>query len=120
MVLSSIKALDKVFCHYIAHGFLLEKAAGSETDGEKRVREWSRERYVEFQERLLGLMAAEQISVQEQSLVALMHLMEKEGLHPTTKVEGKPNQFPLDLLEVMINYLLDLLVIDDPVLLGFC
>ena len=100
VVLVSIKALDKVFCHYITKGYILEKGSTGELDAEKRLREWTRDRYSEFQDRLFSLITAEQISIQEHSLVALMHLLQAEGLHPLSIVEGKPNQFPLILLEV--------------------
>jgi len=119
VVLVSIKALDKVFCHYIAKSYLLENGCGAEPEAEKRLREWSRERYSEFQERLFGLLAAEQISIQEHSLVALMHLLQAEGLHPLSKIEGKPNQFPLNLLEKLMVQMLNLESESTPVLTRF-
>lgn len=104
VMLVSIKALDKVFCHYITKGYLQEKGPVTESDADKCLREWSQERYFEFQDRLFSLIAAEQISIQEHSLVALMHLLQTEGLHPLIQVEGKPNQFPLSLLEVYAEH----------------
>nr|CAG4642472.1 EOG090X04ZD [Evadne anonyx] len=119
VVLVSIKALDKVFCHFISKGYLLEKGPAAESDAEKCLREWSRERYFEFQERLLSLIAAEQISIQEHSLVTLMNLLKTEGLHPLVEVEGKPNQFPLGLLEKLMVQMLNLETESTPVLTRF-
>lgn len=74
-----------------------------ETEADKTVREWSRERYQEFQDHALKLIAAEQISLQEQALLTLMHFLQAEGQHPLQKLpEGKEHMFPLDLLEVCL------------------
>lgn len=101
VVKASIKALDKIFCHLTTNGSLVEEGPVLEKDADKKVREWSRERYQEFQDHLFKLIEAEQISLQEQALVSLMHLLQAEGQHPLQKLpEGKEHLFPLDLLEV--------------------
>lgn len=93
--------MDKIFCHFIANGSLSEQGPVLETDADKKVREWSRERYQEFQDRLFKLIAAEQISLQELSLVHLMHLFQAEGQHPLSKLpEGREHMFPHEFLEV--------------------
>ena len=98
---ASIKALDKIFCHLISNGSLCKEGPQLEPEADKKVREWSRERYQEFQDRLFKLISAEQISLQELSLVHLMHLFQAEGQHPLPKLpQGKEHMFPLDLLEV--------------------
>ena len=77
-----------------------------EQDGDKKVREWARERYQEFQSHLFNLVGTDQISSQEQSLVSIMHLLQSEGQHPLQKLpEGKETMFPLDLLEVFYQIL---------------
>lgn len=88
----------------IANGSLSEQGPVLESDADKKVRQWSRDRYQEFQDRLFKLVAAEQISLQEQALVTLMNLLKAEGQHPLQKLpEGKEHLFPLDLLEVFLH-----------------
>ncbi|XP_046460715.1 nucleolar complex protein 4 homolog B-like [Daphnia pulex] len=109
VVKASIKALDKIFCHFIANGSLSEQGPVLETDADKKVREWSRERYQEFQDRLFKLIAAEQISLQELSLVHLMHLFQAEGQHPLPKLpEGREHMFPHEFLEKLMLHMLSL------------
>ena len=105
VVQGSIKGLEKVFCHWISNGLLSEKGPVLEAPAEQQVRVWTCERYKEFQERLFTLIAeAEQISLQEQSLITLMHLLQVEGQtdqHTSGQVvEEKKHLFPLTLLEV--------------------
>ena len=80
---------------------MAEEGPALEKDADKKVREWCRERYQEFQDHLFKLIAAEQISLQEQALVSLMHLLQVRGQHPLQKLPDEKKQvFPLDLLEV--------------------
>nr|SVE91102.1 EOG090X04ZD [Daphnia sinensis] len=109
VIKASVKALDKIFCHFTSNGSLSEVGPPLETEADKTVREWSRERYQEFQDHLFKLIAAEQISLQEQALLTLMHLLQAEGLHPLQKLpEGKEHMFPLDLLEKLMVHMLNL------------
>nr|CAG4636963.1 EOG090X04ZD [Ceriodaphnia reticulata]SVE72901.1 EOG090X04ZD [Ceriodaphnia reticulata] len=120
VVKASIKALDKIFCHLTTNGSLTEEGPVLEKDADKKVREWSRERYQEFQDHLFKLIAAEQISLQEQALVSLMHLLQVEGQHPLQKLpEGKEHLFPLDLLEKLMVHMLSLEKEAAPVLTRF-
>lgn len=86
------------------NGSLNDQAPVLEQEADKKVREWSIERYQEFQENLFKFTKAEQISLQEQALITVMNLLKAEGQHPLQKLpEGKEHMFPLDLLEVC-NY----------------
>ena len=105
VVVVSIKALDKIFCHFISHGYLSENTS-LKSEAEKEVQKWSLDRYCEFQDRLISFMKAQQAILQEQALVSLMHLLQKEGLNPIQKIEGKQHQFPLIFLEVILNMIL--------------
>nr|SVE75088.1 EOG090X04ZD [Daphnia dolichocephala] len=120
VVQASIRALDKIFCHLVSNGSLSEQGPPLETDTDKTVREWSRERYGEFQERVFKLIAAKQVSLQEQALITLMHLLQAEGQHPIQKLpEGKEHMFPLDLLEKLMVHMLGLEREAEPVLTRF-
>nr|CAG4641647.1 EOG090X04ZD [Eurycercus lamellatus] len=119
VVLASIKALDKIFCHMITNGMLSEQGP-LDVPSEKKVREWSLERYQEFLDRLFCLISVEQISLQEQALITLMHLLQVEGQHPLKKPsEGKDHMFPLDFLEKLIIHMLGLETDAVPVLTRF-
>lgn len=88
-----------------------EKGPPLETEAEKKIREWSRERYQDYQEKLFALLAADQVSHQELALVTLMHFLQIEGQYPIQKMpEGKEQVFALDLLEVRLIFLLSQLV----------
>nr|CAG4649283.1 EOG090X04ZD [Scapholeberis mucronata]SVE93582.1 EOG090X04ZD [Scapholeberis mucronata] len=109
VVKTSIKALDKIFCHLLSNGSLSEHGPPLEQDGAKKVREWTQERYQEFQTSLLELLGTDLISSQEQALISLMHLLQLEGQHPLQKLpEGKESMFPLDLLEKLLVRMLTL------------
>nr|CAG4647002.1 EOG090X04ZD [Megafenestra aurita]SVE92354.1 EOG090X04ZD [Megafenestra aurita] len=120
VVKASIKALDKIFCHLILNGSLNDQAPVLEQEADKKVREWSIERYQEFQENLFKFTKAEQISLQEQALITVMNLLKAEGQHPLQKLpEGKEHMFPLDLLEKLILNMLSLEKEASPVLTRF-
>ena len=105
VVVASVKALEKIFSHLATNGLLPVKGPPLETEAEKKIREWSRERYQEFQDRLFALLATDQVSLQELALVSLMSLLQTEGKFPFQKVpEGKNYFFSLELLEVFSLY----------------
>nr|CAG4638409.1 EOG090X04ZD [Cyclestheria hislopi] len=108
VVAVSIKALDRIFCHLAALDLLSENDNQLESDNEKQVREWSRERYSEFQEHLILLLSTEHITIQEQSLVSLMHLISAEAQNPLCVTQNKGPYFPLSLLEKIVNQMLSL------------
>nr|CAG4634749.1 EOG090X04ZD [Alona affinis] len=124
VVQGSIKALDKIFCHLISNGLLSDQGPVLETAAEKQVRQWTCERYHEFQDHLFNSIAvAEQTSLQEQCLVSLMHLLQVEGQHSlkqaVDKADEKKHRFPLDFLEKIITHLLDVEKESSPVLTRF-
>lgn len=105
IVQASIKALDKIFCHFAANDSLSEKGPVQETEADKKVRTWIRERYQEFQDYLFTLLSAEQVSLQENALVTLMHFLQVEGQYPLSKPSEEKNSFPSHLLEVISEYI---------------
>nr|CAG4650111.1 EOG090X04ZD [Sida crystallina] len=119
VVIAAVKALDKIFCHFIQNGSLSSNGPGSEVESEKKVREWLMQRYNEFQEFLLSMISARQISIQEQSLVTLMHMLQIEGQHPINNDERKEYSFPSKLLENLVTKMLELKTETIPVLTRF-
>ncbi len=96
--------MDKIFCHFIQNGSLSAELVEAESDAEKKVQEWLQERYAEYQDRLQLMLEAKQISVQEQALISMMHLIQAQGQKTAENVsDSKENQFPLQLLEVDNN-----------------
>lgn len=101
-----MKALDKIFTHFFSNGLFSERGA-LETSSDKQVREWSWERYQEYLNYLFAHLNADQTSIhQEQSLVSLMQLLQKQSQHPTsTNTEDKKQQiFAQDFLEVILSF----------------
>lgn len=103
IVQASMKALDKIFSHFFSNGLFSERGA-LETSSDKQVREWSWERYQEYLNYLFTHLNSEQTSLQEQSLVSLMQLLQKQSQYPTSaNTEDKKKQiFAQDFLEVIL------------------